>query len=83
VTVTDPAHGPAKVAPFTKTVSAVGSVVKKLGKVKVAPSTITIGGNAELQITAEDAAKARQEVRKALRQKGRAKIKEANFLAQM
>jgi hypothetical protein len=71
------------VAPITKTVAAVGGVVNKLGKVKVAPSTVTIGAGAELQVTAEDAAKARQEVRKALRKKGRAKIKEANFLAQM
>jgi hypothetical protein len=57
--------------------------VSKLGKVKVLPSTVAIGSGAELQVTADEAAKARMEIRKALRQKGRAKIKEANFLSQM
>ncbi|KAA8894049.1 mitochondrial ribosomal protein L37-domain-containing protein [Sphaerosporella brunnea] len=82
-TVTNPAYGPDVVAPLTRTVAATGSVVSKLGKVKVVPSTVAIGNEGDLQVTPDEAAKARMEVRKALRQKGRAMIKEANFLAQM
>lgn len=90
-TVTDANYGPVTRAPFAKVVAAIGGVGKNLGvdkstggtKVKVRPTTVVIGSEGELQVTAEEAAMARQEVKKAMRKKGRAKIKEGNFLAQM
>ncbi|KAF8533522.1 mitochondrial ribosomal protein L37-domain-containing protein [Trichophaea hybrida] len=90
-TVSNADYGPATRTPFSKVVAAVGGVGKNLGadkstggtKVKVRPTTVAIGSEGELQVTAEEAALARLELKKAMRKKGRAKIKEANFLAQM
>lgn len=87
-TIMDPMYGgPTTPAPITRTVAAVGGVTAKLGlgksKLKVVPTTVTIGSEGDAQVTVVEAAMARQEMRKALRKKGRAKIKEGNFLAQM
>lgn len=87
-TVLDPMHGgPTTPAPITRTVAAVGGVTARLGtgktKLKVVPTTVTIGGKGDVQVSVVEAATARQEIKKALRKKGRAKIKEGNFLAQM
>ncbi|KAI5857816.1 mitochondrial ribosomal protein L37-domain-containing protein [Tricharina praecox] len=87
-TIMDPLHGgPAAPSPLTRTVAAVGGVTARLGagktKLKIVPTTVTIGGEGNFQVTGVEAAMARQEIKKALRKKGRANIKEGNFLAQM
>ncbi|KAI5782216.1 mitochondrial ribosomal protein L37-domain-containing protein [Pyronema domesticum] len=84
-TITNTAFEPAVTTPLTKTVSTVGPVGDSLGdkKAKTKPAFVSIGAGGAVQVTAEEAASARAEVKRALRAKGRAKIKEGNFLSQM
>ncbi|KAI5796431.1 mitochondrial ribosomal protein L37-domain-containing protein [Geopyxis carbonaria] len=93
-TVSDGRHGPSAVAPIKRVVAAIGGVGHGLASETPAgakaglmgrkrPTTVEVGHGAEAQVTAELAAAARGEVKKAMRKKGRAKIKENNFLAQM
>jgi hypothetical protein len=89
-TVGDPAYGPTAMPPIKRTVAAIGGVGHNLpgerakaGLKKNKPTTVEIGGGAEVQVTPEQAEQARKEVKKAMRKKGRAKIKEDNFLSQM
>lgn len=87
-TVSNPKYGPSTVAPLRKVVATVGNVwqqpaAKSGMKGKTKPTTVEIGGDAEIQVTEKEAALARAEVKKAMRSKGRAAIKEGNFLAQM
>jgi len=90
-TVGDPTYGPVAVSPIKRTVAAIGGVGHNLPgeraktglKGRSKPTTVEIGGEAEVQVTPEQAEQARKEVKKAMRKKGRAKIKEDNFLSQM
>ena len=90
-TVTDAKYGPATSAPITRVVAAVGGVGEGLSseigrrgqKIKLRQTTVAIGSEGQLQVTQEQAAQARQELKKEMRKRGRAKIKEGNFLAQM
>ncbi|KAI5819339.1 mitochondrial ribosomal protein L37-domain-containing protein [Pyronema omphalodes] len=83
-TVTNTAYEPAVTTPLTKTVATIGPVGDALDKkTKAKPALVSIGAGGDVQVTAEEAAFARAEVKKALRAKGRAKIKEGNFLSQM
>jgi len=74
-TVTDSNYGPVTRAPFAKVVAAVRGIGKNLNtykstggtKVKVRLTTVVIGSGGELQVTAEEAAMARYEVKKAMR----------------
>lgn len=69
---------------FTRVVSTVGGVGEprsraKGGAIAVKPSTVEIGG--EVQVGPDEAVAARLEVRKEMRKKSRAAIKEKNFLS--
>lgn len=90
-TVSNAAYGPATRAAITRTVAAVGGIGSEITekvtgkgqKLSVKATTVEIGRDAAVQVTTMDAANARIEVKKAMRKKGRSKIKEGNFLAQM
>lgn len=80
---TSPAH------PFKRVVAAVGGVGEnlksqlpsgvKVGVKGMRPSMVEIGG--DVQVSAEESVAARLEVRKEMRKKSRAAIKEKNFLS--
>lgn len=90
-TVTDSKYGPATSAPITRVVAAIGGVGEGLGseivsrgqKIKLRQTTVAIGSEGQLQVTQGQAAQARRVLKQEMRKKGRAKIKEGNFLAQM
>lgn len=75
--------------PFKRVVSAVGGVGMdlksdlppgaKMGVKAMKPTMVEIGG--EVQVSAEEALAARMEVRREMRRKSRAAIKEKNFLS--
>lgn len=75
--------------PFKRVVSAVGGVGMnlksdlpsgaKVGAKAMKPTMVEIGG--EVQVSAEEALAARMEVRREMRRKSRAAIKEKNFLS--
>ncbi|KAH8149710.1 uncharacterized protein LAJ45_06341 [Morchella importuna] len=71
--------------PFTRVVAAVGGVGENIPGAKpglskaMRPSTVEIGG--EVQVSAEEALAARLEVKREMRKKSRAAIKEKNFLS--
>lgn len=46
-------------------------------------TTVVVGGKEGVEVTEEEARKARDVLKKALRKKGRSKIKEGNYLSQM
>lgn len=70
-------------SPFTRVVSAVGGVgdsrSRSKGGMKMKSSTVEIGS--EVQVGADEAVAARLEVKREMRKKSRAAIKEKNFLS--